>query len=129
MGKPNRTNFLVIIGKSAPFEIRQIRGEDDVPHSLVTPIPLETLEEEPEPLLNRDFASEVLSDDEDEDFLPIRYNKASSNTYTSPRSSPVHVYTYNVKNLIFSSLENILDLQQPKILTIDVVSSDCVLGP
>lgn len=103
MGKPNRTNFLAITGKSAPFEIRQIRGEDDVPHKLVTPIPLENLEEEPAPLLNRNFASEVLSDDEDEDFHSVQYNKASSNIYTSPRSSPVHVYTYNVKNLIFSS--------------------------
>jgi len=104
MVKPNRTNFFVIIGKSAPFEIRQIRGEDDVPHKLVTPIPLENLEEEPAPLLNRDFVSELLSDDEDEDFLLIRSNKARSNTYTSPRSSPVHVYTYNVKNLIFYCL-------------------------
>lgn len=103
MGEPNRTNFLVIIGKNAPCEIRQIRGEDDVPHKLVTPIPLEILEEEPAPLLSRDFASEVLSDDEDEDFLPTPYKKASSNISMSRRSSPVHVYTYNVKNLILSS--------------------------
>lgn len=94
---------MVSIGKSAPFEIRHIHGEDDVPHKLVTPIPLENFEEEPTPLLNRDFASEVLSDDEDEDFLPVRYNKDSSNISTSQRSSPVHVYTYNVKNPILSS--------------------------
>ncbi|CAL9220594.1 unnamed protein product [Arabidopsis halleri] len=61
----------ILAGKSAPFEIRQICGEDDVPHKLVTPIPLEKLEEEPAPLLNRDFVSEVLSDDEDEDFFPF----------------------------------------------------------
>ena len=70
---------------------------------------------EPAPLLNIDFASEVLSDDEEEDFLPTRYKKASRNISVSQRSSPVHVYTYNVRN---PSLENNLDLKEPKIPTI-----------
>ncbi|KAF3502877.1 hypothetical protein F2Q69_00044798 [Brassica cretica] len=68
---------------------------DDVPHKLVTPIPLENLKEEPAPSLNIDFASEVFSDDEDEDFLPTPYLKAGSNISKSQRSSHVHVYTHN----------------------------------
>ena len=67
----------------------------------MTPIPLENLKEEPAPLLNIDFASEVLSDDEDEDFLPTPYLKAGSNISKSQRSSHVHVYTHNVNSLIF----------------------------
>ncbi|KAF2540626.1 hypothetical protein F2Q68_00033003 [Brassica cretica] len=51
------------------------------------PIPLENLEEEPAPLLNIDIASEVMSDDQDEDFLPTTYKKASSKTY--PRAKEV----------------------------------------
>ncbi|XP_010483985.1 PREDICTED: uncharacterized protein ycf45 isoform X2 [Camelina sativa] len=121
----------ILAGKSAPFEIRQIRGEDDVPHKLVTPIPLETLEEEqPAPLLNRDFVSEVLSDDEDEDedFLPIRYSKASSNTYTSPRSSPVHVYTYNVLEADLLQVAEVMGLDDEIEVTDDVGEADVILA-
>ncbi|KAG7576726.1 AAA+ ATPase domain [Arabidopsis thaliana x Arabidopsis arenosa] len=118
----------ILAGKSAPFEIRQIRGEDDVPHKLVTPIPLEKLEEEPAPLLNRDFVSEVLSDDEDEDFLPIRYNKASSNTYTSPRSSPVHVYTYNVLEADLLQVAEVMGLDDEIEVTDDVGEADVILA-
>ncbi|KFK38427.1 hypothetical protein AALP_AA3G111900 [Arabis alpina] len=120
----------ILAGKSAPFEIRQIRGEDDVPHRLVTPIPLEIFEEEPTPLLNKDFASEVLSDDEDEDedFLPIRYNKASSNISTSQRSSPVHVYTYNVLEADLLQVAEVMGLEDELEVTDDVGEADVILA-
>ncbi|ESQ49022.1 hypothetical protein EUTSA_v10020197mg [Eutrema salsugineum] len=118
----------ILAGRSAPCEIRQIRGEDDVPHKLVTPAPLENLEEEPAPLLNRDFASEVLSDDEDEDFLPTRYKKASSNISMSQRSSPVHVYTYNVLEADLLQVAEVMGLENDIEVTDDVGEADVILA-
>uniref|UniRef100_M4EM17 AAA+ ATPase domain-containing protein n=1 Tax=Brassica campestris TaxID=3711 RepID=M4EM17_BRACM len=118
----------ILAGKSAPCEIRQIRGEDDVPHKLVTPIPLESLEVEPAPLLNIDFASEVLSDDEDEDFLPSRYKKASRNISVSQRSSPVHVYTYNVAEADLLQVAEVMGLEDDIEVTDDVGEADVILA-
>ncbi|KAJ4885882.1 P-loop containing nucleoside triphosphate hydrolases superfamily protein [Raphanus sativus] len=121
----------ILAGKSAPCEIRKIRGgEDDVPHKLVTPIPLENLEEEPAPLLNIDFASEVLSDDEDEDldFLPTPYKKASSNISKSQRSSPVHVYTYNVLEADLLQVAEVMGLEEDIEVTDDVGEADVILA-
>ncbi|KAG5398906.1 hypothetical protein IGI04_020720 [Brassica rapa subsp. trilocularis] len=118
----------ILAGKSAPCEIRQIRGEDDVPHKLVTPIPLESLEVEPSPLLNIDFASEVLSDDEDEDFLPSRYKKASRNISVSQRSSPVHVYTYNVAEADLLQVAEVMGLEDDIEVTDDVGEADVILA-
>ncbi|KAG2318089.1 hypothetical protein Bca4012_068947 [Brassica carinata] len=121
----------ILAGKSAPCEIRQIRGEDDVPHKLVTPIPLENnLEEEPAPLLNIDFASEVLSDDEDEDepFLPTPYKKAGSNISKSQRSSPVHVYTYNVLEADLLQVAEVMGLEDDIEVTDDVGEADVILA-
>ncbi|KAL0744008.1 hypothetical protein Bca4012_085521 [Brassica carinata] len=118
----------ILAGKSAPCEIRQIRGEDDVPHKLVTPIPLENLEVEPAPMLNIDFASEVLSGDEDEDFLPSRYKKASRNISMSQRSSPVHVYTYNVAEADLLQVAEVMGLEDDIEVTDDVGEADVILA-
>ncbi|CAN6894344.1 unnamed protein product [Brassica oleracea] len=118
----------ILAGKSAPCEIRQIRGEDDSPHKLVTPIPLESLEVEPAPLLNIDFASEVLSDDEEEDFLPTRYKKASRNISVSQRSSPVHVYTYNVAEADLLQVAEVMGLEDDIEVTDDVGEADVILA-
>ncbi|KAJ0244223.1 Protein SEEDLING PLASTID DEVELOPMENT 1 [Hirschfeldia incana] len=120
----------ILAGKSAPCEIRQIRGEDDAPHKLVTPFPLENIEEEPAPLLNIDFASEVLSDDEDEaeDFLPTPYTKASSNISKSQRSSPVHVYTYNVLEADLLQVAEVMGLEDDIEVTDDVGEADVILA-
>uniref|UniRef100_A0A1J3IY01 Uncharacterized protein ycf45 n=1 Tax=Noccaea caerulescens TaxID=107243 RepID=A0A1J3IY01_NOCCA len=119
----------ILAGKNAPCEIRQIRDEeDDVPHKLVTPIPLEILEEEPAPLLSRDFASEVLSDDEDEDLLPTPYKKASSNISMSRRSSPVHVYTYNVLEADLLQVAEVMGLEDDIEVTDDVGEADVILA-
>ncbi|KAJ0263731.1 Protein SEEDLING PLASTID DEVELOPMENT 1 [Hirschfeldia incana] len=118
----------ILAGKSAPCEIRQIRGEDDDPHKIVTPIPMENLEEEPAPLLNIDFASEVLSDDEDEDVLPTRYKKASRNMPMSQRSSPVHVYTYDVAEADLHQVAEVMGLEDDIEVTDDVGEADVILA-
>ncbi|KAF8085774.1 hypothetical protein N665_0648s0025 [Sinapis alba] len=120
----------ILAGKSAPCEIRQIRGgEDDVPRKLVTPIPLEKLEEEPAPMLNIDFASEVLSEDEDEeDFLPTPYKKSSSNISKGQRSSPVHVYTYNVLEADLLQVAEVMGLEDDIEVTDDVGEADVILA-
>ncbi|CAN8270072.1 unnamed protein product [Cochlearia groenlandica] len=118
----------ILAGKSSPFEIRKFRGEDDIPHNLVTPIPLENNEEEHAPLLNSDFANEVLSDEDEEDFLPTRYKKTSSNIYMSPRSSPVYVYTYNVLEADLLQVAEVMGLEDDIEVTDDVGEADVILA-
>lgn len=84
-----------MIGKSPLFEIRQMNAEHDEPLK-ATPITRERYLEDSELTINEDKSTEVESDEENEDYLPVRFKKQSTKRSVRKSSSPVCVYTYKV---------------------------------
>ncbi|KAF3527570.1 hypothetical protein DY000_02043543 [Brassica cretica] len=69
-----------------------------------------------------------MSDDQDEDFLPTAYKKASSNVSKSQRISPVHVYTYNVLEADLFQVAEVMGLEEDIEVTDDVGKADVILA-
>lgn len=84
-----------MIGKSPLFEICKMDAENNDPLKF-TPVFSESYLEESDMTMNDEKDSEVESDEEDEDYLPIHFKKQSAKKCVNKRSLPICVYTYKV---------------------------------
>ena len=55
---------------------------------------------------SKDTASDIESDEEDEEISPSRYNKSNSGRPANRKSSPVRIYSYKVDSWIFLSFRS-----------------------